>query len=119
FRTTDGLAVPFLIPGTTNAIWTLPLPDYLANGYFDDTPDEGLNNLIEAPILGENTPPALGSVNLALYLDRIFYSIGNTVYYTSGPDSPVGNGFEGTAPDNFQELPSLVKKLVPTIVGIF
>ena len=41
------------------------------------------------------------------------------MYWTSGPDTPVGNGFEGTAPDNFQELPSLVKKLVPTIVGLF
>lgn len=119
FRTTDGEAVPFLIPGTTNAIWTIPLPDYLVNGYFDDSTDEELNNLIEAPISGENTPPASGAINLALYLDRIFFSIGNTVYYTSGPDTPVGNGFEGVAPDNFQELPSLVKKLVPTIVGIF
>jgi hypothetical protein len=119
FRTTDGLAVPFLIPGTTNAIWTVPLPDYLVNGYFDDTPDTGLNNLIEGPIEGENTPPALGAVNLTLYLQRIFYSIGNTVFYTSGPDAPVGNGFEGTAPDNFQELQSRVTRLVPTIVGLF
>jgi hypothetical protein len=119
FRTTDGEAVPFLIPGTTNAIWTVPLPDYLMNGYFDDTPDEGLNNLIEAPIGGENTPPATGASNLAIYLNRIFFSIGNTVFFTSGPDTPVGNGFEGVGPDNFQELPSLVKKLVPTIVGIF
>jgi hypothetical protein len=46
-------------------------------------------------------------------------SIGNTVYYTSGPDTPVGNGFEGAGPDNFQELPSKVVRLVPTIVGIF
>jgi hypothetical protein len=119
FRTTDGLTTPFLISGTTNAIWTIPLPDYIVNGYYDDTPDTGLNNLIEGPIAGQNTPPALGSINLAQYLQRIFYSIGNTVYYTSGPDTPVGNGFEGTGPDNFQELPSKVTRLVPTIVGIF
>lgn len=119
FRTTDGLTTPFLISGTTNAIWTVPLPDYLINGYFDDTPDTGLNNLIEGPIAGQNTPPATGAINLATYLNRIFFSIGNTVYFTSGPDTPVGNGFEGVGPDNFQELPSLVKRLVPTIVGIF
>jgi len=119
FRTTDGLTVPFLIPGTTNAIWTVPLPAYLINGYVDNTPDTGLNNLIQAPIAGENTPPIPGSINLALFLDRIFYSNGNTVYWTSGPDTPVGNGFEGSGPDNFQELSSLVKRLVPTIVGIF
>jgi hypothetical protein len=119
FRTTDGLTTPFLISGTTNAIWTVPLPDYLVNGYYDDTLDTGLNNLIEGPIAGQNTPPALGSINLAQYLQRIFYSIGNTVYYTSGPDTPVGNGFEGAGPDNFQELPSKVVRLVPTIVGIF
>ncbi len=119
FRTTDGLTVPFLLSGNTNAIWTLPLPDYLVNGYLDDTPDTGLNNLIQAPIAGENTPPAMGSINLTVYLQRIFFSIGNTVYYTSGPDTPVGNGFEGVGPLNFQELPSKVTRLVPTIVGIF
>jgi hypothetical protein len=120
FRTTDGGAIPFLIPGTTNfLIGTVPLPEYLANGYVDTTNDEGLNNLIEAPIAGENTPPGLGAQNLTFHLSRIWFSIGNVVFWTSGPDTPVGNGVEGVSPINTQTFPSLVKRLVPTTVGIF
>ncbi len=120
FRTTDGGATPFLIPGTTNIpTFTVPLPDYLVNGYFDNTPDTGLNNLIEGPIAGEQTPPALGAQNLTFHLSRIWFSVGNTVYWTSGPDTPVGNGVEGVLPTNFQVFPSLVKRIVPTTVGAF
>lgn len=119
FRTTDGQALPFLIPGDTNSIYTLPLSEYMTNGYSDTTPDELLNNLISAPIGGENTPPAPGAVNLTFHLNRIFFSVGNTVYWTSGPDTPVGNGVNGVGPLNFDEFPSLVKRLVPTSIGLF
>jgi hypothetical protein len=119
FRTTDGGAIPFLIPGTLNSIYTVPLSQYLQNGYLDTTPDTGLNNLIEAPILGENTPPANGAQNLTYHLSRIFFSVGNVVYWTSGPDTPVGNGIEGVAPANTQVFPSIVKRLVPTTAGLF
>jgi len=119
FRTTDGETVPFLIPGTGNSIYTVPLSQYLQNGYFDTTPDTGLNNLIEAPIAGENTPPASGAKNLTYHLSRIWFSIGNTVYWTSGPDTPVGNGIEGVIPSNTQVFPSLVTRIVPSTVGAF
>ena len=69
FRTTDGQTTPFLISGTTNSIFTVPLSQYLQNGYVDTTPDTELNNLIQAPIGGENTPPALGAKNLAYHLE--------------------------------------------------
>lgn len=117
FRTTDGQAVPFLIPGT-NTTYTLPLSTYLTAGYTDTTPDTGLNNLIEAPIEGENTPPKAGANNLTFHLNRIFYSIGNIVYWTAGPDTPVGNGVSGTPPLNYDTYPSLVKRLVPTNAGL-
>lgn len=119
FRTTDGQTTPFLIPGTLNSLYTVPLSQYIQNGYFDTTPDTGLDNLIEAPILGENTPPAEGAQNLTYHLSRIFFSIGNTVYWTTGPDTPVGNGIEGVLGTNVQVFPSLVKRLVPTTVGLF
>lgn len=119
WRSTDGQVIPFLIPGDNdyNLPITVPLSYYLRYGYFDTTPDTGLNNLIEAPILGENTPPAAGASNLTYYLNRIFYSIGNTVYWTSGPDTPAGNGFNGSAPANYDEQQSLVRKIVPTTPG--
>lgn len=118
FRTTDGQSVPFLIPGTGNAVYTVPLSVYLTAGYTDTTPDVGLNNLIEAAISGENTPPAQGAINLAYHLSRIFYSIGNIVYWTTGPDTPLGNGVNGTSPLNFDTFPSLVKRMVPTTSGL-
>ncbi len=95
----------------------MPLSTYLTSGYVDSTPDTGLNNLIQAALEGENTPPALGAINLTYHLNRIFYSIGNIVYWTSGPDTPDGNGINGTSPLNYDSFPSLVKRIVPTASG--
>ena len=117
FRTTDGESTPFLIPGV-NTTYTLPLSVYLQSGYTDTTPDTGLNNLIQGAAAGENTPPALGAINLTYHLNRIFFSIGNTVYWTSGPNTPVGNGVNGVSPLNYDNFPSLVKRLVPTTSGM-
>lgn len=116
FRTTDGLSTPFLIPGETTT-YTVPLSVYLSSGYTDTTPDIELNNLIAGAIAGENTPPAAGAKNLVFHLNRIWYSIGNVVYWTAGPDTPVGNGVNGTPPLNFANFPSLVTRIVPTAVG--
>lgn len=117
YRTTDGESTPFLIPGATTE-YTLTLTDYLENGYTDSTPDTGLNNLIQAAIAGENTPPAIGAINLTYHLNRIFYSVGNIVKWTTGPDTPDGNGVNGSAPGNYDSFPSLVKRLVPTSAGL-
>jgi hypothetical protein len=119
FRTTDGQSVPFLIPGPEGG-YTLSLEDYMLNGYVDTTPDTGLNNLISAPLGLENTIPQYGAKNLTYHLDRIFYSVGNVVYWTAGPDTPVGNGINGYIPaTNFSAVSSLVTRLVPTPVGLF
>lgn len=118
FRTTDGEATPFLIPGPDGYTYTIPLADYIAFGYIDTTQDTQLNNLIEAPLLKENTVPDAGAINLAYHLNRIFYSVGNIVKWTSGADTPVGNGINGVAPLNFVTLPSLVTRLVPIANGL-
>lgn len=117
FRTTDGGATPILVPGLGNSFWTVPLTQYLQNGYVDSTADVDLDTEIEGPEAGENTPPLPGTVNLTYHLGRIFYSIGNSVFYTSGPTSPAGNG-NGTNPENFDVLPSRVVRLVPTAIGM-
>ena len=117
FRTTDGQASPFLIPGN-GTTWTTSLKEYMVQGYLDTTQDTQLNNLISAPINLENTPPAFGAINLTLHLGSIWYSIGNVVYWTSGAFTPVGNGVNGTNPLNFDELPSLVTRLVPVAAGM-
>lgn len=120
YRSTDGQTIPFLIPNANGLPFntTLSLHDYLTSGYVDSTPDTGLNNLIQAPIAQENTPPVAGSINLAYHISRIFYSKGNIVYWTSGPDAPSGNGINGSSPLNTDSFPSLVKRLVPTTSGL-
>ena len=118
FRTTDGGSIPFLIPGIDNSIYTLPLSEYLQNGYKDTTPDVGLNNELQGAQNGENTPPAQGAVNLVYSLNRIWFSIGNVVYWTTGPADPIGNGLEGVSPFNFDQMPALVKRLVPSSIGM-
>lgn len=118
FRSVDGFPTPLLIPGFVNSPYTVPLTQYLQYGYVDTVPDTSLNNLVQGAKALENTPPASGAINLTYHLNRIWYSIGNTVYWTTGPLSPVGNGTDGTAPGNFASCPSQVKRLVPTAIGM-
>lgn len=118
FRTTDGFTTPFLVPGFANSPYTVPLTQYLRYGYVDTVPDAELDDLLEGAENLENTPPASGAINLTYHLNRIWYSIGNIVYWTTGPLSPIGNGTDGTAPGNTASCPSLVKRLVPTAIGM-
>lgn len=121
FRSTDGGSIPLLIPTKGNdfngELWTVPLTQYLQSGYLDTTPDVDLDTEVQGAIAGENTPPFVGAINLSYHLGRIWYSVGNTVWYTSGPNAPSGNG-NGTFGENFDVLPSLIKRLVPTAIGM-
>jgi len=125
FRTKDGGGTYYLIPSTynQNTVYTLPLSEYLANGYTDTTVDADLNFLISPALSEENTPPgdvgtgSQGMINFTYHLSRLFGSVGNVVYWSSGPDAPVGNGNEGWPPDNSFTFPSLVKRIVPTSIG--
>jgi hypothetical protein len=118
FRTTDGFSTPLLIPGFVNSPYTVPLAQYMRNGYTDTVPDNELNNLVQGAQALENTPPPVGAQNLTYHLNRIWFSVGNTVYWTTGPLAPVGNGTDGFAPGNFASCPSQVKRLVPTAIGM-
>ena len=118
FRTTDGESTELLIPSNGNTIYTVPLVQYLTYGYVDTTPDTDLDTEAQAPAADENTPPLPGAINLTYHLNRIWYSIGNTVFWTSGPDDPIGNGVNGFGPNNFDVMTSLVKRLVPTSIGM-
>lgn len=119
FRTTDGFTTGLLVPSNGNTIYTVPLTQYIQSGYVDTTPDTSLDNLIQAAAAGENTPPLPGASNLTFHLNRIFFSIGNTVYYTAGPLAPSGNGVNGADPiTNRDVMPSIVKRLVPYTQGV-
>ena len=118
FRTADGMSTKLLLAGFGNTIYTVPLVQYLNNGYIDATPDLDLDFEAEAPQNYEDTPPLTGAINLTYHLSRIFYSIGNTVFWTSGPDDPVGNGLNGFGANNYDRMTSIVKRLVPTSAGL-
>jgi Ice-binding-like len=118
FRTADGFPTELLIAGFGNTIYTVPLVQYLQNGFVDTTLDIGLDIQAPAPAAFENTPPLPGAINLTYHLNRIFYSTGNTVFWTSGPLAPIGNGINGFGPNNYDKMPSLVKRLVPTALGL-
>ena len=67
FRTVDGGETPLLIPGQVPvAVGTVPLSTYIVSGYVDNTPDTGLNGLIQSSAFsGENTPqPAIGGAQI-------------------------------------------------------
>lgn len=117
FRTKDGGANWYLIDGPGNTVYTTTLAQYQANGYFDTTADANLNILLQAPLEEENSPPPTGLINLTYHLNRVFGSVGNTVYWSTGPDIPIGNGAEGFDPDNFATFPSFVRRIVPTSIG--
>jgi hypothetical protein len=119
FRSKDGGADYFLILGTENenTPYTLPLSEYLANGFTDNTPDADLNTLLQPALALENSPAPDGLINLTYHLNRILGSVGNVVYWSSGPDSPIGNGIEAFDPTNTATFPSLVKRIVPTAIG--
>jgi hypothetical protein len=118
FRTAANGSIELLVPSNGNTIYTVPLVQYLQYGYLDNTQDADLDILIQGATQQENTPPLPGAVNLTYYLNRIWYSIGNTVWYTTGPLDPSGNGINGASPGNNQVMISRVTRLVPSAVGM-
>lgn len=118
FRTQDGGETWYLVPGFGNSEYTVPLNVYETGGYVDIIQDTDLNTLIEAPVDDQNALPPTGIINLTYHLSCIFGSVGNTVYWSTGPATPVGNGINGFSPNNYATFPSLVKCLVPLSYGI-
>jgi hypothetical protein len=118
YRTTDGGSIELLIPSGGNTNYTVPLVQYLTNGYVDNTPDTGLDLLVSGATAQQNTPPRAGAINLAYALNRIWYSVGNTIFYTSGPQDPSGNGINGGAPGNNSSTLSRITRIVPSSIGI-
>ncbi len=71
--------------------------------------------------MGENNPPPAGLNNLALHMNRVWGSVGNIMYASSGADIPPGNGngYEGWAPANTYPVESPVSKNISTQSGLF
>ena len=87
--------------------------------YTDTTPDTGLDELIEAPIDEFNNPPPVGLTTLVYHLGRIWGAVNNSVYFSAGPDSLVGNGNEAWSPANVFVFPDTVIRLFPSTSGLY
>jgi hypothetical protein len=86
---------------------------------FQDTlPDTALNTFIAAPINHENDPPPAGFLPDTYHFGRIWGHAGNTIYYSGGPDTLVGNGNETFPPTNTFSFPSSIARSVATATGL-
>ena len=97
FELTEIPNIPTAPPGTQ---WQFNdfLPDVATSQF------PGLNIFIPAPINGSNDPAKVGFRPLCnkLHFSRVFGAVGNTVYFSGGPDVITGNPNEAfDATDDF------------------
>ena len=126
YRSADG-------GGVGNMFWLTDIPnpqpvggnaqpwsfdDYLPSAPIGIFP--GLNNLIPAPIDDENDPPPAGFRPLCskLHFARIFGAVGNTVFFSGGPDVLTGNPNEAFNPVDEFPFQSTVTTLIHTPAGL-
>lgn len=104
------IACPTPVNGTYQGTWV----------FYDSITDINLNPLIQGDVIGLNSAPPAGLVNLDLHMNRIWGNVANIVYASSGPDIPPGNGngYEGWAPANTFPLQSPVNKNLATQSGL-
>lgn len=93
-------------PGA-NILWTF-------NDQYDDSL---LNPFIEGPQGEANNPPPIGMTAPVFHLQRIWAIFENTVVYSGGPNTLVGNGNTSFAPLNSIPYPEQPIKLVPITVN--
>jgi hypothetical protein len=77
-----------------------------------------VNQLIDAPIAGQNNPPPAGFKPMAYHFERIWGAVGNFVFASGGPDTLAGNPNESFNPNDFFQFPEPVVRIVPTATGI-
>lgn len=107
-----------------------------ANGaswsYTDSSPDPGnsgslLNVLLTAAgyaasngiITNFNDPPPTGLTNLEFHAGRLWGTVGNIGYYSTGPDVTVGNGNTSWDAENFFEVPGTIYRQWATTNGMY
>lgn len=109
YRTKDGGGQYYLVAEIANAsTWT----------YTDSTADANLNTLIIAPVAGVNNPPPTGMSLLCWYAGRLWGAVGNTIYFSAGPDATNGVGTECWPTGNNYTVPGNITALVPLSVGL-
>ncbi|HEY2351076.1 MAG TPA: hypothetical protein VGH83_01115 [Candidatus Acidoferrum sp.] len=115
----DRLIVWRTLPGGSTLFYLDEIPNPGAGQpwvYTDTNTD--VNELIQAPIAGENSPPPIGFIPQAYYLGRIWGYVGNILRWSGGPDSLTGSGDQSFPSKNNFNFPSLGVTCWPTSIGL-
>ena len=103
----DQIPADYANPFTYNE---LGIPDTSANG------GGALNAFISAPIDDANNPPPAGLTGMTWNMGRLWGFVGNTAYYSGGPDTLVGNGNTAWPPLNSFPFVGKIIKMRPVLV---
>lgn len=108
--------------GPDNMFESTEIPNYPAlagvqqwsfEDFLPDVPTSafpGLNNLIPAPINGQNNPPPSNFLPMVYNFQRIWGASGQTVIFSGGPDVITGNpNFAYNPEDEFPYLASVIR----------
>jgi hypothetical protein len=109
YRTAQGGATPVFLA-------SIPNPAVGANAqwtYTDTLPDSALNTFIQAPLAKAGDPPPQGATAPEYHNQRVWVIVGNTVYYSAGPDTApsASNGNTAFPPLNSFVFPETLTKL--------
>lgn len=111
--------------GSTNMFELTEIPNPIpVNGlattatYIDFQPDSVLNTQILAPISHQNDPPPTGASIMVWHAGRLWVAVGNTIYWSGGPDTVPGVGQESWPPGNNFALPGNVTAMTSTTQGL-
>jgi len=116
----DSIVIWRTAQGQSTLMYLDTIPDPGAGNtwvYTDTTPDTGLIPEIPAPIDNSNDPPPVGLSGPVYHLERIWGFVGNTVYYSGGPDTLTGSGNTSWPPLNFIPYPEKIIRLMPFTVS--
>jgi hypothetical protein len=112
FRTLQGGSSLFLLDeipapaGGSSGIWS----------YSDSSFDDRLNLEIQPEDI--DIVPPTGLINLAYHFERIWGSVGHTLYFAVGPSTSNGYGNEQFRASNSFVCPSSIRRLWPTAIGL-
>lgn len=119
YRTQDGGSSYFLAGAVANALPTWTFHDDVSDSPTFGSPVQNfLNTQIIAPIAFSNAPPQAGATDPVYHTGRIFYHIGNTLYYCGGDEVTNGVPSECSPPANFFQFPGTIQKKISTANGL-
>jgi hypothetical protein len=84
----------------------------------DTALDTDLNALIQGPVALANNPPVSGMTLLSFHMGRMWGAVGNTLYFSAGPDCINGDGNQAWPPANVFTFSGPVTGLAATSDGL-